>query len=283
MHPDLMSIVSMMQRPFRRVIGLMSGTSMDGLDVALCRVHGSGRSVRVELERFSTLPFEPTFLTMIRPLLSKDTVRLADICGANAWIGQVHGELVLQALGDWNIRPADIDLIASHGQTIYHHPRQPDLLSVFDLDATLQIGDGDFVARKTGIITISDFRQRQLASGGKGAPLVTYGDDLMFRSPDESRILLNLGGVANFTHLPRSGTTEQSSSTDCGPGNTLMDAYVRRHHAPYLFDRNATFAREGRSSQALLANECLFHEPDETMRTPHGLPHTSMGKICLPR
>ncbi|MEM7728585.1 MAG: anhydro-N-acetylmuramic acid kinase [Pseudomonadota bacterium] len=258
MHPDLVALQRMAARPARRIVGLMSGTSMDGLDIALCRVEGSGRDVRVELERFGTWPFEADFLAKVRPILSVETVRLADVCAANGWIGRVHGQLVLDALRQWGVVPGEVDLIASHGQTVYHHPKESDL-SDFDIDATLQIGDGDQIARTTGIITLSDFRQRQLAAGGQGAPLVAYGDALMFRSDAEARILLNLGGIANFTHLPRHGTAARSRSTDCGPGNTLLDAYVRKHFAPLAFDEDAALAREGSVSDALLS--ALMDDP----------------------
>src|ERR1700710_171310 len=120
------------------------------------------------------------------------------------------------------IKPEEIDFIASHGQTIYHAPKRLHRQDGYP-NATLQIGDGDHIARKTGIITLSDFRQKHIAAGGEGAPLALYGDYILFTSKIENRILLNIGGISNFTFLPADGDSAKIISTDTGPGNTLID------------------------------------------------------------
>src|SRR6202000_2984794 len=131
-------------------------------------------------------------------------------------------DLILQALAGWKINPADIDFIASHGQTIYHAPRRLHQQKKWP-NATLQIGDGDHIAVKTGILTISDFRQKHIAAGGEGAPLALYGDVILGSKPGENRIVLNIGGIANLTWLPGDSNTQNILCTDIGPGNTLID------------------------------------------------------------
>ncbi|MCW5192485.1 anhydro-N-acetylmuramic acid kinase, partial [Burkholderia cenocepacia] len=129
--------------------------------------------------------------------------------------------MILDALRHWNISPEDVDLIASHGQTVYHAPNRLTGDSDFP-NSTLQIGDGDHIALRTGIITISDFRQKHIAAGGEGAPLAAYGDFLLFSHPTENRFLLNIGGISNFTFLPKGGE-QLAYATDLGPGNTMMN------------------------------------------------------------
>ena len=161
---------------------------------------------------------------------------------------------MLDCLRAWQVAPAEVDLIASHGQTIYHAPQHQHQRPDFDLNATLQIGDGDHLAVGTGIITLSDFRQKHIAAGGEGAPLAAYGDFLLLSSPDEERLLLNFGGIANFTYLPRAGGDATTAfSTDTGPGNTLLDATVRAHHPELPYDEDGRLALAGHVHPALLA------------------------------
>jgi anhydro-N-acetylmuramic acid kinase len=143
-------------------------------------------------------------------------------------------------------------MIASHGQTIYHAPKSLHPNSEYD-PATLQIGDGDHIAVTTGILTLSDFRQKHVAAGGEGAPLAVYGDYLLCSHPSENRLLLNMGGIANFTYLAAGCSLDQVFSTDTGTGNTLMDAYTRKYFAPLAYDKDGAIAGAGKISTALLA------------------------------
>jgi anhydro-N-acetylmuramic acid kinase len=158
--------------------------------------------------------------------------------------------MVLACLAKWNIAAENIDLLASHGQSIYHAPRILHGQEKFG-NATLQIGDGDRLAVLTGIITVSDFRQKHIAAGGEGAPLAVYGDYFMFSKSGEDRIMLNIGGIANFTFLPGNLDAGAVFSTDTGPGNTLMDAYMRTHFGK-AYDAHAAVARSGTLDKALL-------------------------------
>ena len=241
-------------QPSRRIIGLMSGTSLDGLDVALCRLTGHGSDTRLVLEQFQTVPYDEDTKVRIRQVFAQEQVSLEYLTLLNAWLGQLHAQAVRACLRDWQISPDEVDLIASHGQTVYHAPQHQHQRPDFALNATLQLGDGDHVAVGTGIITLSDFRQKHVAAGGEGAPLAAYGDFLLLSSPAEERLLLNLGGIANFTFLPRAGGDATTAfSTDTGPGNTLLDATVRAHRPGLAYDENGRLAQAGRVHSGLLA------------------------------
>ena len=259
MNPHLARLCYLASQPSRRIIGLMSGTSLDGLDVALCRLEGHGPGTRLTLEQFRTVPYEENTKQRIREVFARDTVRLEYLTLLNPWLGRLHARAVLACLAEWQVAPAEVDLIASHGQTIYHAPRHQHQRPDFNLNATLQIGDGDHLAVATGIVTLSDFRQKHVAAGGEGAPLAAYGDFLLLSSSAEERLLLNLGGIANFTYLPRAGGDAATAfSTDTGPGNTLLDATVRAHRPNLAYDEDGRLALAGRVHAGLLA-ELLAH------------------------
>jgi anhydro-N-acetylmuramic acid kinase len=259
MSPHLAHLCHLAGQPSRRIIGLMSGTSLDGLDVALCRLEGHSPGTRLTLEHFRTVPYEEDTKSRIREVFARDTVSLEFLTLLNPWLGRLHARAILDCLREWQIAPAEVDLIASHGQTIYHAPRHQHQRPDFDLNATLQIGDGDHIAVETGIITLSDFRQKHVAGGGEGAPLAAYGDFLLLSSPTEERLLLNLGGIANFTYLPRAGGDATTAfSTDTGPGNTLLDAIVRAHRPHLAYDTDGRLALAGHIHVGLLA-ELLAH------------------------
>ena len=251
---------SLADQPSRRIIGLMSGTSLDGLDVALCRLTGHGPGTRLELEQFRTVPYSDDTRARIRTVFAREQVSLEYLTLLNPWLGSLHAAAVLDCLREWQIAPSEVDLVASHGQTIYHAPRHQHQRPDFSINATLQLGDGDHVAVGTGIITLSDFRQKHVAAGGEGAPLAAYGDFLLLSSPNEERLLLNLGGIANFTYLPRTGGDVSTAfSTDTGPGNTLLDATVRAHHPGLQYDEDGRLAAAGPVHEGLLA--ALLHHP----------------------
>ncbi len=235
----------------RLIIGLMSGTSLDGLDVALCRFTGSGLQTKVELIEFETISYQADFKEEIKSIFSKREVDLEKVCLLNGWVAEQHAAMVLSCLKNWNISPGEIDLVASHGQTVYHAPKILHQRPGFG-NATLQIGDGDHLAMRTGIITLSDFRQKHVAAGGEGAPLAVYGDYLIFSSPQENRIMLNIGGIANFTFLPSSLDTSAVFSTDTGTGNTMMDQYVQANFPGLYYDKNSAIASKGSIHQGLL-------------------------------
>ncbi|NQW75943.1 MAG: anhydro-N-acetylmuramic acid kinase, partial [Cytophagales bacterium] len=243
----------------RMILGLMSGTSLDGLDIALCEFEGSGLSTKFQLKQFVSLPYTSEFKDSIQAVFAKEQIHFPSLSTLNAEIGIKHAELILSALQSWGIKPGEIDLIASHGQTVMHRPmrhgKQP--------NSTLQIGDGDHIALKTGIITLSDFRQKHVAAGGEGAPLAIYGDYFLFSKKGENRILLNIGGIGNFTFLPAHQDPNLIRVTDTGPGNTLIDACVRSYFPGFFFDKDARLGMQGLLHPGLLKELMyldFFHE-----------------------
>jgi len=264
LNSNLQHLFNIAQKPERLAIGLMSGTSLDGLDIALCRFSGNGMATIFTLLHFTTIPYGDTFKSEVQQLFAKKQVDLEKLCLMNAHIGNYHGQLVLDALQQWDVKPSDVDFIASHGQTIYHAPKRLHKQANYP-NATLQIGDGDHIAVKTGILTISDFRQKHIAAGGEGAPLALYGDVIFGSQPGENRILLNIGGIANLTWLPCNRNTDEIICTDIGPGNTLIDAACRKYFNRQ-YDEDAKIALSGKVNSELLAG--LLAHPFFTEQTP---------------
>ncbi|MBD1395299.1 anhydro-N-acetylmuramic acid kinase [Mucilaginibacter sp. ZB1P21] len=256
MNKNLQKLFNAAQRQQRLGIGLMSGTSLDGLDIALCSFEGSGIDTQFRLLQFTTIPYTPDFKLAVQQVFAQKQVSLEQVTLLNAYIGSFHAKLILQALTIWKVPVAGVDFIASHGQTIYHAPKHQHQQPGYD-SATLQIGDGDHIAIKTGIMTISDFRQKHIAVGGEGAPLALYGDVLLGSQPGEDRILLNIGGIANLTYLPGDSDLSKVICTDIGPGNTLIDAACREYF-DQPFDEDSKIAYSGKVSETLL-DALLYH------------------------
>jgi len=229
----------------------MSGTSLDGLDVALCKISGSGKATRLKLLKFITIPYTKDVKERIREIFAKIQIKFLALSELNAWIGVLHGKMVLKALKRWRLSPKEIDIVASHGQTVFHSPKA--ITKNATINSTFQVGDGDHLAVTTGIITVSDFRQKHVASGGEGAPLAVYGDHLLFGKKGESRIMLNIGGIGNFTFLPSSNNPSKVFVTDTGPGNTLIDQTIQRNYPNKYFDKNSEHALRGKVNSLLLS------------------------------
>lgn len=223
---------------------------MDGLDVALCKVSGNGLRTKLTLQEFYTVPYSAAEKERILEIFARPKVDFAKLSALHAWLGILHGQMVLSCLRKWRVRPARIDCIASHGQTVMHVPLS--LRPESGINSTFQAGDGDHVAATTGVITISDFRQKHIAAGGEGAPLAVYGDYLLLSHKKENRILLNIGGIANFTFLPAGQQADKVFVTDTGPGNTIIDQVVRHYYKDRYFDKDAALASRGTVLQPLL-------------------------------
>lgn len=201
--------------PVRRIVGLMSGTSVDGVDAALVEVSGSGQSLRLERIFASlTLPYTSEERLRIHALFGG---HVADICEMNFLLGERFAEAALAVIAEAGLRPEDVHLIGSHGQTIYHIPR-----GQHRRPSTLQIGEPAIIAERTGITTVANFRPRDIAAGGEGAPLVPYVDWALCRRPDETVALQNIGGIANVTVV--TPELDDLLAFDTGPGNMVIDA-----------------------------------------------------------
>jgi anhydro-N-acetylmuramic acid kinase len=250
MNKNVQKLYQIAQKSQRLIIGLMSGTSMDGLDIALCQIEGSGKQTKLSILHFITIPYTNDVKEALRRVFAQPQIYFQDLVLLNEWLGTLHGNFISDTLHEWKISSSQIDLIASHGQTVFHAPKALHQVEGFP-NATLQIGDADHIAVSTGIITISDFRQKHIAMGGEGAPLAVYGDYLVFSSHTENRILLNMGGIGNFTFLPSRGKADEIFVTDTGPCNTLIDAAMR-HFYNKDFDENGNVAKNGKVNKELL-------------------------------
>jgi len=229
--------------PSRRILGLMSGTSLDGIDAALVRVAGSGPETHVELEGFRSYPFEPELRAELQRGLDGS---VADVCQLDFAFGEALARASLRCLDELGVAPDTVDLIASHGQTLYHvDPSQPGTPS------TLQVGSAAVLRQRTGCIVIHDFRSADVAVGGRGAPLVPYLDHCLFARPGEVSLLQNIGGIANVTVVTES--IADVLAFDTGPGNVVIDAACRALLGdPAAFDQDGQHSREGAVDEALL-------------------------------
>ena len=202
----------------RLAVGLMSGTSADGIDACLVEIEGNYTDTEIKLIDFITLNYTSEEKERILKLCNVNTSALNEICRMNTYLGDKMGQAAVEVCKKAGINIKDVDYISSHGQTIYHMP---------DEYSTLQIGELANIAALTGCITVGDFRPSDMAYGGQGAPLVPYVDFILFSSKDKGRILLNLGGIANITVLKAGGKEEDVFAFDTGPANVLIDETVR--------------------------------------------------------
>jgi anhydro-N-acetylmuramic acid kinase len=245
------------------VLGLMSGTSADGMDVALVRIaprRGKPAAVLdARLLDFHTLPFPAAVRKEILRIANGGGCTSADISNLNFLLGKLFARAALAACARFRVRPGQISLIGSHGQTIYHQGRPQPYLRTWRTASTLQIGEPAVIAERTGITTIGDFRVADMAAGGQGAPLVPFVDYLLYRHPTRARLALNIGGIANLTLIPAAAAPQQVMAFDTGPGNMLIDALVHNlTRGRQSFDRNAQMARRGTLLPTLL-NQLLAH------------------------
>jgi len=251
MNKNITALYNIAQKETRKILGLMSGTSLDGLDIALCAISGSGENTEVKILDFETISYSEDIKNEIRKVFAQRTIDFQHLALLNEWIGILHSEMINDCLKKWNISSSEVDLIASHGQTVLHAPKFLHQQEKFP-NATLQIGDGDHIAVKTGIITLSDFRQKHVAAGGEGAPLAVYGDYLLFGKKGENRIMLNMGGIGNYTYLPASLNAEEVFVTDTGTANTLIDIFTKHYFPEKSYDKDAEIAQKGTVNQELL-------------------------------
>ena len=242
------------------VLGMMSGTSADGIDVALARISGAPPNLNAKLLNHSSVQFPPALRMEILRVAEQRPVTSGALSQLNFRLGEVFADAVVTACGKFRVSAKRIALVGSHGQTIFHQGKPAKFLGR-PTASTLQIGEAAIIAARTGITTVADFRPADMALGGQGAPLVPYADYLLYRHPRLGRVSLNLGGIANITVLPRACKPQQVFAFDTGPANMLIDALVSHFtRGRHRFDKNAQLAALGRSNPALL---------DELLRDPY--------------
>jgi anhydro-N-acetylmuramic acid kinase len=240
------------------VLGLMSGTSADGIDVALARINGAPPALKAKLLDHTCIKFPPSVRKEILRVAEQQPITAEELSELNFRLGEIFGDAAVAACGRFGVSPSRVALVGSHGQTVSHRGMRQ---RKGGGASTLQIGEIAVIAARTGIITVGDFRPADIAMGGQGAPLVPYADYLLYRDAKLGRVALNLGGIANITVLPRGCKPGQVTAFDTGPANMLIDALVAHFsRGEQRFDKDARSAQAGRSIPALL---------DELMRDPY--------------
>jgi len=238
------------------VFGMMSGTSADGIDVALARISGAPPNLNAKLVGHTSEKFPPALRREILRIAEQQSISAGELSQLNFRLGELFADAALSACRTFRVPPSRIALIGSHGQTIFHQGRPVPYFGS-PTASTLQIGEPSVIAARMGITTVGDFRPADIALGGQGAPLVPYADYLLYGHQKFGRVSLNLGGIANITVLPRAAKPQQVFAFDTGPANMLIDALVTHFtRGRRRFDENAHFAAQGRSIPALL-NELL--------------------------
>ena len=264
------------------VLGMMSGTSADGIDVALARISGAPPNLNAKLFGHTSKKFPPALRKEILRVAEQQPISAGELSQLNFRLGELFADAALSACRTFRVSPSRVALIGGHGQTIFHQGRPVPYFGS-PTASTLQIGEPSIIAARTGITTVGDFRPADIALGGQGAPLVPYADYLLYRHPKLARVSLNLGGIANITALPRAAKPQQVFAFDTGPANMLIDALVSYFtRGRRRFDENAQLASQGRGTPGLL-NELLrdpylkLAPPKSTGREYYG--HAYLKKV----
>src|SRR5580700_189230 len=225
------------------VLGLMSGTSADAIDVALTKISGAPPNLNGKLLNHNSINFPPALRKEILRVAEQQPISAGELSRLNFRLGEVFADAVLTACKRFCVATKKIALIGSHGQTIFHQGKPVPYLGRATA-STLQIGEPNIIAARTGITTVADFRPADIALGGQGAPLVPYADYLLYCHPKRGRVSLNLGGIANITVLPAACKPSQVFAFDTGPANILIDALIQHFtRGRQRFDKDAKLAR----------------------------------------
>lgn len=262
-----------------KVIGLMSGTSADGVDAAILEIVPRKGLPTLNLLHFMVFPFPNGLRGRILRVADAGSGATAEICCLNALLGELFAQAAISVARRAGISLRDVALIGSHGQTISHLPA-PAVEYGISIRSTLQIGEAAVIAERTGITTVADFRPRDLAAGGEGAPLTPYLHTLLFRHPDRNRIVLNLGGIANLTFLPKGRGLRGVVAFDTGPGNVLIDGLVARLTGGTMTaDLDGRVAAAGRAEPGVL--RWLMTHPYLRRRPPKSTGREGFGPTLI--
>ena len=243
----------------RHVVGMMSGTSVDGVDAALVEISGTDSEPKVKLLAFENKPYPPQVREKIFSLFTPANATVDKVGYMNFLLGEIYAKSALSVIEKAGMKPEEIDVIGSHGQTIWHAPipESPDGIPVA---YTVQIGEGSVIAERTGILTVSDFRVADMAAGGQGAPLVPFSEYLLYRREKETILLQNIGGIGNMTVMPAGAKPRDVFAFDTGPGNMIIDAVISAvTDGKKTYDAGGETAAKGKVCNALL--DILKEEP----------------------
>lgn len=262
-----------------KAIGLMSGTSADGVDAALVEVIRTSAGLDWSLLGFVEVPFPEGVRQEILDLCEGG--RVDAICRMDAALGEWFAEAALRVCDCSGVNPDDVDVIGSHGQTIHHLPELA-AAGGKQVRSTLQIGNAAVIAERTGMTVVSDFRSRDMAAGGQGAPVVPLVDYMLFRSEDIGRVMLNIGGIANANVLPAGCQLEDVFAFDTGPGNMVIDGVVQGvTQGAHMYDRGGQFASQGQINGGLL--DALMVHPFFEMVPPKSTGREDFGAEAVRR
>lgn len=261
-------ITALTEKASRLVMGFMSGTSVDGIDAVLTEITGYGTGTRVRQIAFVSVPFPPDVRAEILRLAGGGTASAADFCRMSVLLGTLYADAGEQLCRNAGIAPEDVDLIGNHGQTFWHIPEPREYLG-HTFRSTLQLGGDQILAERFGCPVVGDFRVRDVAAGGLGAPLVPYTEFLLYRSDTENTGLQNIGGIGNLTILPAGASLQDVSAFDTGPGNMIIDAVISRlTNGRRTYDENGSMAASGTCHEGLLrhlmSDPYLLREPPKT-------------------
>lgn len=259
-------ILTLINKPSRLVIGFMSGTSADGIDAVLAEIHGHGTAARVKQRDFVFMPFEPEVRAEILRLAGGGAAAAADFCRMNFLLGELYCDAGRELCRHAGVRTENIDLIGNHGQTFWHIPLEEKYLG-HKLHGTLQLGEDAMLAEAFSCPVVGDFRVRDMAAGGLGAPLVPYTEFLLYRSETECVALQNIGGIGNISFLPAGCGLNDILAFDTGPGNMVMDAVTARMtDGTATYDAGGALAAHGHVNEKLLRR--MMADPYIAQRPP---------------
>ncbi len=230
-------------------IGLMSGTSLDGVDAVLCEIKGNSITIKIKQIKFINFTFPEGLKEVLLENSSLGKGNVTDICKLNFLIANIYSDAVKQLCKKAKMPISKIDFIGSHGQTIHHLPNKENYFG-YKVSSTLQIGDPSVIAKLTGITTVGDFRVADVGLGGQGAPLIPYFDYILFSSKKKNRALLNLGGISNFTILNKKGKAKDVTAFDTGPANMMIDILANKFFN-IRYDKDGKIASQGKVNEKL--------------------------------
>lgn len=265
-----------------KCLGLMSGTSMDGVDCAIVDVRPGRSTLRITLLAHRTRPYSPALreqlLSLVRTgMVDARTGTVAAVSRLHVAVGEVFARVANRTIRQAGLSAQDVAVIGSHGQTVWHNPARVPMSGIGSIRSSLQLGDPSVIAERTGILTVADFRARDLAAGGEGAPLTPYVHYHVFQSRRRSRLIVNLGGIVNVTWLPRGGGIKDVVAFDVGPCNLLLDGLMTQAtHGQRSIDRNGAVAARGRKQDALV--QALLQHPFFARRPPKSTGREEFGE-----
>ena len=273
---SLNELIRLQSKKSRIVVGLMSGTSCDGIDACLTNIKGNGLTTKVDVIGYETFSYNDEIRQLIFNASQRETSSVDLICRLNFTLGKLFADTVKLIAKKTSIPISKIDIVGSHGHTIYHIPSSKAKVNM-SLGSTLQIGEPSIIAQDTGITTIADFRTRDIAAGGEGAPLVPYADFILFGRDGVCRAMQNIGGIANVTLLPGDCDINRIIAFDSGPGNMVIDRFAEKITGGSVkFDKNGIFASKGKPNQDFLERLCSHpyvtkYPPKSTGREDFGV------------